>query len=125
MLVVTVRASISRTVIASRGSITLMGQVGEPRIRANYPLKSNRSTQVRVDRNSQERGDNVSDLKDKHRTVCKEIEHLGLQITAHANHLKCYPDSDGDSLGMGKCVYEITQKLVTLTKLKKGMNHQI
>jgi hypothetical protein len=36
-------------------------------------------------------------------------------------NLKRYPESNGDSLSIGKCIYDITQKLVTLTKIKESL----
>jgi hypothetical protein len=63
----------------------------------------------------------MSDLREKHRTHCKEIMHLGFQIVEHAQYLKRYPESNGDSLSIGKCIYDITQKLVTLTKIKESL----
>jgi hypothetical protein len=47
--------------------------------------------------------------------------HLGFQIVEHAQYLKRYPESNGDSLSIGKCIYDITQKLVTLTKIKESL----
>jgi hypothetical protein len=67
----------------------------------------------------------MSDLREKHRTTCGEIEHLGFVLLQHIQYLRRYPDSNGDSLGIGKCCYEIIQKLVTLKKLAKGLENGI